>query len=598
MSDVPASGPIGARMRPIQQSVGSQTRPVLRSMGTPDQAVRLSPGSKKQPGRRGVALVEGVRLSEERLNAGNRGVESVGNALANTGQLMMNMALRRQEFEDKGRLADEDNRRMEVVGGIQKYVAENPDRPETWGQIREAAWKQYEKDRAARRQKEGWNARAIEIDERNYQEYRTRIDTQFGVDEVKGTIRKANAKLQANGENKLRQGDYAGFMAAIDSMSLFPDQREAMIRDGLESGMYKTAINELDALRNVPAGKVVPILEQYRAELLAKDEKTGVFLKYEFPRGGLSLGGRVNIQSIVEARIREAQHAMDVKGRNLVTAIRAGRATDADVMAAVESGEIDRITARDIAPDVVLAQEVAQDRVDRRRAADEAKKLNQAQQQAAKVDSLRKKALEAGEIGLREIDRQIGLGEITAEQGDQLKAELGQAARREQETEDSDYDIISRNIHGKYAKKLFGLLPGQAKDAEYRKIQAQINTAKLTKESRLKLVGELFDLKLADMEDLEEEGPANGSWLDREISPTERALRRTMIGEYRKLLPALGDTLAGDLLFNQEPKIRAFFDTAEKGRSQQEIEKFLKTDLLPEVHKAAGLEALRDAFQF
>jgi hypothetical protein len=585
-------------MRPIQQSVGSQTRPVLRSMGTPDQAVRLSPGSKKQPGRRGVALVEGVRLSEERLNAGNRGVESVGNALANTGQLFMNMALRRQEFEDKGRLADEDNRRMEVVGGIQKYVAENPDRPETWGQIREAAWKQYEKDRAARRQKEGWNARAIEIDERNYQEYRTRIDTQFGVDEVKGTIRKANAKLQANGENKLRQGDYAGFMAAIDSMSLFPDQREAMIRDGLESGMYKAATNELDALRNVPAGKVVPMLEQYRAELTARDEKTGSFLKYEFPRGGLSLGGRVNIQSIVEARIREAQHAMDVKGRNLVTAIRAGRATDADVMAAVEAGQIDRAVARDIAPDVVLAQEMAQDRVDRRRAADETKKLNQAQQQAAKVDSLRKKAVEAGEIGLREIDRQVGLGEITLEQGDQLKAELGQAARREQETEDSDYDIISRNIHGKYAKKLFGLLPGQAKDAEYRKIQAQINTAKLTKESRLKLVGELFDLKLADMADLEEEGPANGSWLDREISPTERALRRTMIGEYRKLLPALGDTLAGDLLFNQEPKIRAFFDTAEKGRSQQEIEKFLKTELLPEVHKAAGLEALRDAFQF
>jgi hypothetical protein len=595
MSDVPASGPIGARMRPIQQSVGSQTRPVLRSMGTPDQAVRLSPGSKKQPGRRGVALVEGVRLSEERLNAGNRGAESVGNALANTGQLFMNMALRRQEFEDKGRLADEDNRRMEVVGGIQKYVAENPDRPETWGQIREAAWKQYEKDRAARRQKEGWNSRAIEIDERNYAEYRTRVDTQFGVDEVKGSIRKANAKLQSNGEAKLRQGDYAGFMAAIDSMSLFPDQREAMIRDGLESGMYKAATNELDAMRNVPAGKVVPMLEQYRAELKARNEKDGRFLKYEFPRGGLSLGGRVNIESIVNARIREAQRAMDVKGRGLVTAIRAGRATDADVMAAVEAGEIDRATAKDIAPDIVLAQEVAQDRIDRRRAADEAKKLNQAQQQAAKVDTLRKKALEAGEIGLREIDRQVGLGEITTEQGDQLKAELGQAARREQETEKSDYQIISETIHGGYAAKLFGRQPD---DAEFRKIQAQINTAKLTKESRLKLVGELFDLKLADMADLEEEGPANGSWLDREISPTERALRRTMIGEYRKLLPALGDTLAGDLLFNQEPKIRAFFDTAEKGRSQQEIEKFLKTELLPEVHKAAGLEALRDAFQF
>ena len=571
--------------------------PTTPSPGGNMQAPQLSRGREMQAVPRRVSLVEGVRLDPGAMNARNVGRGAIGQAITEVGDLMMNLALRRRDLDDKGKLADEETRRMNVAGGIKKYMEENPDKPETWGQVRAASWAAYDKERAVRQKKEGWRNRLVKADDRSYQEYRARIDTTYGIDEAKGMMRKSNAKIMANGEMKLRSGDYEGFVRSVESMNLFPDQKEETIRRGLEEGMYKTANNQLDGLRDIPPGQVIPFYQQFLVELNAKDEKTGRFLKYEFDQGGLSLGGRVNLESIANARIREAQRAMDTAGKGIVTAIRAGRATEADVSEALKSGAIDRQTAAAIAPDVVLAQEVAADRVARRQAVDQAKKENEAQQMAATAERLRKQAVEKGDVSVLDIDKALALGEIAQPQAEQLKAELMQAARREQTTEDSPYEAISKEIHGGFTAKLFGRQPS---DAEYRKLQAKINNAGLTKESRLKLVGELMDLKMADMADLQEEGPANGKWLDRSITAPERAMRKTMLDEYRKLLPALGDTLAGDLMFNQEARIRAFFDTApgKDGRPRAEIEKFVKEELLPEARNAAGYESLKDAFKY
>lgn len=571
--------------------------PTTPSPGGNMQAPQLSRGREMQAVPRRVSLVEGVRLDPGAMNARNVGRGAIGQAISEVGDLMMNLALRRRDLDDKGKLADEETRRMNVAGGVKKYMEENPDKPETWGQVRQAAWDAYDKERAVRQKKEGWRNRLVKADDRSYQEYRSRIDTTYGIDEAKGMMRKSNAKIMANGEMKLRSGDYEGFVRSVETMNLFPDQKEETIRRGLEEGMYKTANNQLDGLRDIPPGQVIPFYQQFLAELNAKDEKTGRFLKYEFDQGGLSLGGRVNLESIANARIREAERAMDTAGKSIVTAIRAGRATEADVSDALKSGAIDRQTAAAIAPDVVLAQEVAADRVARRQAVDDAKKENAAQQMAATAERLRRQAVEKGDVSILDIDKALALGEIAQPQAEKLRAELTQAARREQTTTDSPYEAISKEIHGGFASKLFGRQPSEA---EYRKLQAKINNAGLTKESRLKLVGELMDLKLADMADLQEEGPKNGKWLDRDITAPERAMRKTMLDEYRKLLPALGDTLAGDLMFNQEARIRSFFDTApgKEGRPRAEIEKFVKEELLPEARNAAGYESLKDAFNY
>jgi len=367
-----------------------------------------------------------------------------------------------------------------------------------------------------------------------YEGYRAEVGIHFRTAQNKAFIRQGNARLEANAETKLRAGDYEGFVASYDKMTLPPDVREDRIRQGLEQGTYKIANNQLDAIQELPPAQQVPAVKAYLADLTAKG-KDGRFLNYEFDRGGLSLGGRVNLEAIANARIREANRAMDVNGRRIVSELRAGRATIADVDAAVREGALDEETAKALAPELAIAQEELD-------AKKEAKAQALAQKQDAATERLRTDVLSRGQAGRREIEKQMALGEIGPEQAAKLIGELDQAARSEQALVKGEYQQISERIKGGFAQKLFGRQPS---DAEYRSIQNEIIRAGVTKESRLKLMDELFQAKLADIADLQEDGPDDGRWLDRDISPTERDMRREVVKSYRELLPALGDTLAG-----------------------------------------------------
>ena len=543
-----------------------------------------------------VQPIDAVMLDEGRLNAKNRGLEAVGQGLMQASQLMMHLSLRSQEQKNKGILASEENTRADVAAGIQKTMMQTQDQPETWAKVREESWKSYEKDREKRRQKDGWGPMVIDADSRSYQDYRAKTDTEYGLEEAKATIRKANALMESNAQMKLRAGDYQGFVAAMDAMDLYPDQREAKVRAGLEEGMYKTANNKLDSVRELPPTQAIAASKQFIAEITAKDEKTGKYLAYEYPRGGLSVGGRVNLESIANARVREAERQMDTTGRRLVSELRLGRATAADVDAALKAGEMDVPTARAISPDNALAVRDHEDRLAVKDAAAKKALQEEAQQRESSLNRLRAQATDRGTVGLRDIERQVALGNIAPQQGAQLQEELAQASRAEMAMTTGDYEMIQKKIRGGTISKLFGAQPS---DGDYRDIQNAIIAAKLTKETRLHLMEDLFTLKLADMADLQEEGPKDGRWLDRKISAPERSLRKGMIDSYKTLLPALGDTLAGDLLFNQEGKIRSFFDSGKDGkRTEGEIKAFQQDVLLPEVQKAAGYQALKDAFDF
>lgn len=531
----------------------------------------------------------GIRRDADAENAPNRALSAVGGALMNTADVMGQFALQKQAQVNRGILASEETVRMETAAQIQSYMDTNPDKPETWDKFATDTWKSYEAGRTQRMKADKWGPAVAAEDTMKFKEYRAQTGIEFGRSRDKAMIRQSNARLEANAQTKLRAGDYEGFVQAYDQMNLFPDQREEAVRQGLETGLYKIANNQLDAIREMPPAQSIKATEQFLQDLRAKDSD-GRFQNFEFDRGGLSLGGRVNLESIAQARVREAQRQMDVTGRRLTGEIRMGRATSADVKAALDAGELDVETARALAPDFALAaEELAGKKA--------AKAQEQAQQREKATDALRTDIFKRGDAGMREIERQVALGEISPDQGEKLKAELAQSARAEQAMEKGDYASISEKIKSRLASKLMG--GPQPDDAEYRRIQGDIIAAKVTKETRLKLMGELFDLKLADLKDLQEEGPDDGRWMDRDITPQERGLRVDLLKNYRDLMPALGDTLAGDLMFNQEAKIRTFFDSAKGGqRTQAEIENFARTQLLPEIQQAAGFEAIKDAFNF
>lgn len=560
----------------------------------------VGPGAVKREAL--IGAPNRTRMDDSALQAPNRAMVQAGQTIQGGADMLGRFALEKADQVNKGILAKEETIRMETAAGIQAHFEENQENPGLWGDHANATWATYEKDRSARAKNEKWAPAVLERDTLQYQVFRGEVGIKFRAEQDKAFVRQSNARLESNAEAKLRAGDYDGFVKSMDAMNLFPDVKERKIRAGLEEGTYRIATNQLDALRDLPPSQAIPAIAKFMAAVNEKGAD-GKYKEFEYERGGMSEGARVQVTTIAQQRIREQERLMAVNGRAIVADIRMGRATVDTVMTAVKNGDMTPDVAKAIMPEVAMAVDEWDAKLTTKAEAKAAKveaekrRLQEtAQQQAATTDRLRSAALERGKVGVRDIERQLVLGEITPTQAEQLKEELIQASRAEVQMEKGDYAMISSKLRGGMTAKMFGRQPS---DVEYQRIQADIAGSKtLTKETRLKLMDEFFTLKLADISDLQEEGPDNGRWADRDITPQERTLRAGVLGEYKKLLPALGDVTAGDLMFSQEARIRAFFDQAKTPRTQPEIEKFTKEQLLPEIQKAAGFQALRDAFQF
>tara|TARA_R110000868_G_scaffold148301_2_gene370097 strand:+ start:13345 stop:14934 length:1590 start_codon:yes stop_codon:yes gene_type:complete len=520
--------------------------------------------------------------------------ERIGSAVAGIGDKAMNFAIQKQEHVNKGILAKEETLRMKVVEDIQRERLKNQDRPEEWDKLTAEHWKNYESLRASTAKREGWSKRVIEADALAGEEFKTRTGVSLRVDQDKAQISKANSHLEMNAEARLRAGDYDGFVKSYDEMDLDPASRERKIRQGLEQGLYKVANNQLDAIAELPPAQAKVAYNEYIAKVTEKNRE-GNYVNYEEERGGMSLGGRVNLESIARARIKAAQREMDSESRKIIAGLRTGLYTEANIDAAVKAGDIDQATAEAMSPLFKFASEENKTKEEQKQQVIEDKKLAAEDKQLAKAASIGGN-IDKGAVGEFEIEQQWARGKITREQADQLKVDLAFTASGEQRVENGEYSKINDKINLQYSKNIFQGGAEQPDDNTYTKILTSIKDAKLTKATRLKLVDKLMLLKLADVADLQEEGPT-GRWTDRDISPQEKQTRVGLIDSYRQVLPVIGPELAGDLLFEQETLIRNFFDI-KSDRSQSEIDAFVTKQLLPSLFNAAAQESLEQAFNY
>jgi hypothetical protein len=544
---------------------------------TPTQNIRVDPG---------------VRNAE--FSAGAR----LGSAVAQVGEVIGHFAIKKQALVAEGIMANEQRLRMETAAQVQDHITKNPDKPETWETFEQSAWKQYETGREQRKQKEKWGTLVVQRDEQEFKDYKSRTAIQFQGLRTKAEIMQANSRLESGAQAALRAGDYEAFKGTIEKMDLFPADKERKIREGLEQGTYYLANNELDAIQELPPAQQVGAFQDYIAQLKEKGED-GKFNYLEFGEGGLSLGGRVQLESVANARIRAAQRAMDVNGRRIVGELRMGRATVKDIADAVKAGDMDEETARAMAPDVEIALgELQEKEANKQRIEDEREqaKKDRAEREIEKQSDTAERLLQRIEnnenVSLREIERQVALGKIDSERGNELRARLEQRAAGEQSIRKGPFEILSDRLAGTFMQKLGGRQPSEK---DYAKFASDIARSGLSQPSRLKLVDQLLQVKLADVADLEEEG---GKWMDREISKPEAAVRKDLIQTMRNTLPALGDVNAGNLLFAQESKIRDFFEGAKGGTPGASEVKALREELTKEIHKSAGHELLTEAFDF
>jgi hypothetical protein len=192
-----------------------------------------------------------------------------------------------------------------------------------------------------------------------------------------------------------------------------------------------------------------------------------------------------------------------------------------------------------------------------------------------------------GAIGIADVDRMDALGRFNDGDAVKLKEEIIQQAQFELSAKGGEAELINEHINGAWYKRMIG--SRQPEDQEYQDIATLIGSARLNKETRLALFDKMLTLKLSDLADSEEEGSPE-RWSDRKVTDPERNLRSTLISEYRKIAPVTQESAMASLFFNQEQKIRDFFDKAPGGkRTQEEIDAFFKTKLMAEVGEMSGL---------
>lgn len=540
-------------------------------------------------------LLSNVRVDAGALGAPGAAAVQAGQTVQRGAEVLARYALEKQDHVNRGILAREETLRMETAAGISQFFEANQEKPETWGEVSNKAWAEYEKGRETRMKAEKWGTDVAQRDGLQMADFREKFGVRSRAEQDKAYVRVSNARLEANAEQKLRAGDYEGFVASMEKINASPEMKGRKIREGLEVGLAKVAGNQLDALRDLPPAKAIPAINAFIANLTAKDEATGRFADYETEKGGLTLGARQQLEATARLRIREQERAMAVTGRAAVAQIRVGRMDPDAFMGLVEKGEMTPDVARELMPEMAQAVQEWEEKQAGREEAARRREQERQQALASRAETVRTLAIERKRLGLRDIDRHVALGEITKEAGEQIKEELIQASRMEMLMEDGAYDVIHAKIVGDLGARMFGRQP---EEEEYQKIfrLIQASAKELTKETRLKLMDEFFTLKLADMADLKEEAEP-GRWLDRTLTTDERALRKDMIDEYTRLLPALGPDGAGALLLSQEASIRAFFDGAKDGKpSTAEIEAF-RTTLAKEAQKAAGEQALEDLWK-
>ena len=516
-----------------------------------------------------------VRANPNMFNGVAAAAQNVSNAVAGIGEKMADFAIKKQEHVNKGILAREETLRMKVVEDIQKDRLQNPDNPSKWGEKADVMWKSYDNNRNARAKQERWSHRLIEDDARSGDTYRGRTGVTLNVNQAKAEISEANARLKQGAEQRLRAGDYEGFIKYHDTMDLSVAEREEAIGAGLDQVYYKMANNALDAISEATPANAIIAYDDLIEKLTAQD-KNGRHLNFEQDRGGMSLGGRVNLVSMARNRAIAAQRRMDLNAKSLVTALNAG-ADVSVVESALSAGNIDEQTAEMFRG----AMETAV--LDKR-----ADVLDKQENEIAKL----KESIDKGDSGYKDIEKRFAAGDISRSQADTLESELVLIEEGQLFELSSDPQSIASDVEDLYAQVLNGIDP-QVKDEELTRIVREINESDLVKPARLKLIGQVLDIKLADFADLEEEG---SGFFDRDISESERAVRLDLANSLRENMGSLGGVIVGQTLFRQEAKIRAFFKKHDGSPEQGAVDRFHE-QLKKEIRDASGLAIAEDLIQ-
>jgi len=281
-------------------------------------------------------------------------------AVADVSNVLGRVALQKQEQVNKGYLAGEEAVRMQTASQIQEHAMKNPDKPETWGKFEAETWKSYEQGKQKRAKEQGWGPAVTAQDKLLTDSYRAETGIRFKTEIDKAMIRQSNARLESVATMHLASGNVQAAMAAVDGMTLYPEQRQQKVEQITNGFVYGQYDREMSDISTLPPAQQATEYAAIQAELTATDKDgkpvNGWVDADDGTRlGGLSDSARTDLIRAARARSDAAQSAMAQTGRALVRQAELGVDPADAFKKAMESGQITEEVARIFVPEVNAA---------------------------------------------------------------------------------------------------------------------------------------------------------------------------------------------------------------------------------------------------
>lgn len=436
----------------------------------------------------------GIKADAGRAAAGDYANIQMAGAMQQTARVLEGISMQRQAHIDRGLLASEDTIRNKTAAEVQTYMDNNQGTPEAWGDFHKQTWKAYEDGRATR--SKDWSPRLKQEDDIQLEDFRSVSGINFATKQNTALIRQANARLEANADTRLDNGDVQGAVDSVRKMNLTEPQRIQKL-DQITDGAVKRQYGmRFEGVQNLSPAFRVEELKRIESELMDRtkegeyiggkivDEQTGQVI------GGASEGTRLDLIRATRQMHQAAQIDMAQNGRAILRGVEAGDDPALAFKKANEAGLIDDQTAAAMVPEV-------KERLDAKNAALATKR----DKSAAQAETAINRKLGAN-ITVQDIERRVVLGAtrpndpqaLTPEAGNRLKDELLAVQASEWELL-RDEGTINRELDALAGSSF---LPRSMRDSsqidpvKQQELLGRIADAKLSKGVKAELLNKFF----------------------------------------------------------------------------------------------------------
>lgn len=559
-----------------------------------------------------------VRADPSLLSAESRGIQQLGKAVSDAGQLVNNMALQKQAHLDKGYLANEEIERAKTQRQIDKFQEDNIGDYKAWEPESDRLWGLYEKEQADRVKTGNGSRSAVNGDVRNYQLEReaSRIATQAAVNVAQ--IAESNENIMQSAYQYYEMGDVTNAVKKVyDLNASTADKTAQALKMVAESEKTKMALRVSEALEKPPAEQK-KALNDIAAELSERDSEQNFVngqVLFENPdsgkivNGGILMSDRVAFRDQALGLVRSAQNAMERNARDLVPFIRMGDSVDQLIADGIKAGDFDAETVQGFSRTFDIEEGIYSDKQEAlKNKEDEARRQKLIAYNNAETTLAER--ITSGKATEEDISKHLELDLIRPQRVEGLTALVKQRAQYEADAAEADdadeairqgrvfsglqddflkgdlsvYDLHRRaRNEGLSEARVKGLVASlsasndmqrsgpmftELKDSidsmaiepspsAYRDMVRTIAESDLTKDNRIFLLGRMLHLKIRDFEDNEED--VEGTLIERDISNQEKAVRTNLMPAFYLLANIRGAGIAGDIYFQQEEELKKRF---------------------------------------